>query len=162
MLWTLRRAVVNSVGASPLMPRAGRWALLRLFGVDAAAWNIRERCFFGGSDITLGRGTFVNQGCVFDNLGPIRIGARCAIGMEVMFAASTHEAGTPEQRAGAPAGAPVTVEDGCWIGSRAVLLPGAHVAAGAIVASGSVVRGRLDPHCLYAGVPARKVRALDP
>jgi maltose O-acetyltransferase len=162
VLANLVRAFVNSVGASPLLPRKVRWLLLRAYGLDTRAWNIRERCFFGGPNISIGRGSFVNQGCVFDNLGEIRIGARCAIGMEVLFAASTHRIGPAEMRAGEPFGESIVVEDGCWIGSRSVLLPGTHVSAGTIVAAGSVVRGVLEANSLYAGAPATKVRDLEP
>ncbi len=154
------RALVNSMGAATLFPRKARWLLLRMYGIDAEAWNIREHCFFGGTKISVGRGTLVNRGCVFDNLGSISIGTRCAIGMEVMFATSDHEMGGSDGRAGDPFGRPIVVEDGCWIGSRVVLLPGAVVGRGSIVGAGSVVTGQLDPDSVYVGSPARKIRSL--
>jgi maltose O-acetyltransferase len=158
----LFRAVVNSIGASSLVPRPVRWIMLRAYGIDARAWNIRERCFFGGRNITIGRGSFINQGCVFDNLGAIRIGERCAIGMEVMFAASTHELGSSVRRAGSPRGGDIVIEDGCWIGARVVLLPGTLVEAGSVVAAGAVVTGTVAADSVFGGVPARKLRDLPP
>jgi acetyltransferase-like isoleucine patch superfamily enzyme len=55
----------------------------------------------------------------------------------------------------------VTIGDGCWIGARAVILPGVTVGAGAIVAAGSIVTRSVAPNHLVGGVPARPIRVLD-
>lgn len=154
-----RRAVLALASARGI-PRKARWLLLRAAGVHTDAWNIAPGCQFTGSRVTIGRGTFINGGCVFDSSASITIGERCALGLEVMLLSSSHEIGPADRRAGAMTGAPVTVGDGCWIGSRAVLLPGATVGDGAVIAAGAVVRGDCDPHTLYAGVPAKPLRAL--
>jgi maltose O-acetyltransferase len=160
---TLTRAdllLFNAVQGSRLIPWLLRWALLRAWGVDARTHRINEHCWFGGRDVHIGPGSFVNFGCVFDNLGTITIGSGCDIGMETLFATSTHEIGAPERRAGAVSGQPIVVGDGCWIGARAMILPGTTVGAGCIVAAGAVVRGDCEPNGLYAGIPARRVRDL--
>jgi maltose O-acetyltransferase len=154
--------------ASPLLtisslsgiPRKVRWALLRLSGVSTDAWNIGPGCYFGTSNVVIGRGTFVNRGCVFDGLSQIRIGERCALGMEVMLVTSTHPIATHERRAGDVDGQPLTIGNGCWIGARAVILPGVHVGDGAVIAAGAVVVSDCEPDTIYAGVPARPVRSL--
>ena len=64
----------NALQGTPLIPLLLRWALLRAWGVHAATRRISHGCWFGGRDIHIGPGTFVNFGCVFDNLGPIRAG----------------------------------------------------------------------------------------
>ncbi|RZT87901.1 hypothetical protein EV383_4833 [Pseudonocardia sediminis] len=58
---------------------------------------------------------------------------------------------------------PVRLGDHSLVSSRCVLLPGSVVPDASIVASGAVVTGKLtsEPH-LFAGVPAKPVRALDP
>ena len=50
------------------------------------------------------------------------------------------------------------IEDDVWLGARAVILGGAHVGRGAVVAAGAVVRGEVEPFTVVAGVPARPVR----
>jgi maltose O-acetyltransferase len=158
--WQALLLVFNAVQSSRLVPRALRWALLRGFGVGTASRQVSHGCWFGGRDVEIGRGTFVNFGCVFDNLAPVRIGARCDIGMEAMFVTSTHAAGGPERRAGAVGGKPVAVGDGCWIGARVMVMPGVTVGDGCVLAAGAIVTRDCEPHGLYAGVPAQRVRDL--
>jgi maltose O-acetyltransferase len=161
---TLDRAgllVFNALQGSQLMPRLIRWGMLRLFGVQCATRRISNGCWFGGRDVTVGRRTFVNFGCVFDNLGPIRVGDDCDIGMEVLIATSTHEIGGPSRRAGQVGGRAVVIGDGCWIGARATLLPGVTVGKGCIVGAGAVVTRDCEPNGIYAGNPARRLRDLD-
>lgn len=57
-----------------------------------------------------------------------------------------------------------TVGDGCLIGMGAVLLSGASIGAGSVIAAGAVVKeGMLvKAGCLYAGNPARLVKAVSP
>jgi maltose O-acetyltransferase len=152
----LRRRVL-ALSSWVLWPPKVRWLILRACGLDVT-WNIRESCHFGGRHVAIGRGTYVNRGCVFD--GYVRIGKRCAIGMEAAFISSTHEHGDHTSRAGALKFDPITVGDGCWIGSRATILPGVTIGDGVVVAAGAVVREDCRPDTLYAGVPARAIREL--
>ncbi len=142
------------------LPRTARWALLRLSGMRVATRSIREACYFGGSDVIIGRGTRINRGCFFDTSSPIRIGERCSIGMETMFVTSTHAIADHDRRAGTSTPQPIEIGDGCWIGARATILPGVTVGDGAVIAAGAVVACDCEEDTLYAGVPARAVRKL--
>lgn len=46
----------------------------------------------------------------------------------------------------------------CFIGARAMVLPGLHIGDGAIVAAGAVVTKDVPPRCAVAGNPARVIR----
>lgn len=69
-----------------------------------------------------------------------------------------HVAGISCQLAGSPQ--PITVGDGCWIGARAVILPGVTIGDGCVIAAGAVVSKDCAPNGMYAGVPARRIREL--
>jgi len=56
---------------------------------------------------------------------------------------------------------PVVVGSGSWIGSGAVVLPGARLGEHCVVAANSVVRGEFPPYSVVAGVPAKLVRLHD-
>lgn len=93
--WTeLRRDIVlNRVVASPLMPRRLRWKVLRAYGMDVAKSKISPEVWFGSSRLTIGNGTFINYGCMFNTSAPVAIGRNCDIGMRVTFVTSSHETG---------------------------------------------------------------------
>lgn len=52
----------------------------------------------------------------------------------------------------------VHIKRGAWIASDVTILPGVTIGEGAVVAAGSVVTKDVEPNCIYAGVPAKKIR----
>jgi maltose O-acetyltransferase len=157
----LRRGVINTIAASHLTPAAIRYRLLRAYGVKLdRSVVLRTGFYVDGPNLEIGAGTFINVGCYFDGSAPISIGSDCDIAAEVMFCTSTHALGAPARRAGQPTVAGIVVGDGCWIGTRATLLPGVSVAPGCIVAAGAVLTRDTRPDGLYGGVPAVLIRDL--
>lgn len=51
--------------------------------------------------------------------------------------------------------APVVIEEGVWVGAKAVLLPGVQIGQGAVVGAGAVVTKNVPAETVVAGVPAR-------
>jgi maltose O-acetyltransferase len=158
----IRRWVANHVVGSPLVPYPVRWRLLRLLGMPLEPCALGHGVYFGGFDVRIGAGSGINMGTVLDNLGPIRIGRMVSIGHQAMLLTSSHEHGVEEIAAGRAVGLPIVIEDGAWIGARAIILPGVTVGAGATVAAGAVVTKDCLPGGIYAGVPARLVRQRVP
>ena len=56
-----------------------------------------------------------------------------------------------------PAGDTV-IGDGCWIGSRAMIMQGVKLGEGAVVATGAVVTQDVPPYAIVAGVPAKVMK----
>ncbi len=52
----------------------------------------------------------------------------------------------------------IVIGAGAWIGANSIILDGAEIGEGCVVAAGSVVTGRLPPWSMVGGVPARKIR----
>lgn len=52
----------------------------------------------------------------------------------------------------------VTLEPHVWIGRRAILCAGAHIGAGAVVGTGSLVAKPVPGACIVGGNPARIIR----
>jgi acetyltransferase-like isoleucine patch superfamily enzyme len=57
-----------------------------------------------------------------------------------------------------PVNSAVRIGAGSWLGTGAVILPGAMIGRNVVVAAGSVVRGTVPDNCVVAGVPAKIVR----
>ena len=133
------------------------------------------------ADVTLSAGMVPNQEMMTDPV--VIIGDRCLIGrgsaivghyridigddvftgMNVYITDQNHGYEDPDTPIGIqdPQDDPVVIGDGSWIGSGAVVLPGARIGKQCVVAANSVVRGTFPSHSVIAGVPAKVVRAYD-
>jgi acetyltransferase-like isoleucine patch superfamily enzyme len=100
---------------------------------------------------------FTVRGCVLDCRGPLTIHPDTMWGYGVKVLTMSHDTSQGPGRIGVITERGVTVDEGAWIGSYA-LLCGCHIGAGAVVAAGTVVRGQdVAPGVMVAGNPARVV-----
>lgn len=126
--------------------------------------RIRNKCFFDKvRNVKLADGCFVNRGCQF-HTGPfdgkITIGENVRLAMNVTMVCVSHKIGDHDLRAGETEYLDINIGKGSWICANVLILPGVTIGDGVIVAAGAVVTSDLEHDCLYAGVPARKIRQL--
>jgi acetyltransferase-like isoleucine patch superfamily enzyme len=117
----------------------------------------------GAGQVMIGADCAINSGTVIYTGNGVRIGDAVLIAANCTLAPTNHafadpsrrirDQGFQESRGG------IVIEDDVWLGANVVLLDGAVVGTGSIVAAGSVVRGRLEPHSIYAGSPAKRLGA---
>jgi maltose O-acetyltransferase len=159
-----RRWFINHVVMREIMPWRVRTQVLRLLGMDLGPGaGFSSDCWVGGVDIVMGERSGTNIGCTFDNLGPIRIGRDVSIGHQVMLLTSHHDVRLGDDRPmGAVAGRGITIHDGVWIGARATIMPGVTIGESCVIGAGAVVTKDCEPGGMYLGVPARRVRDLQP
>ncbi len=115
----------------------------------------------GSGDVVIGEHVMINSGCVIYTGNGILIGNNVAVAANCTFAPVNHEYTDKdrlirEQGFRASKGG-IVIEDDVWIGANCVLLDGAHVSRGCVIAAGSLVRGQLEPYTVYAGNPLRTV-----
>ncbi|MEV0095514.1 acyltransferase [Streptomyces sp. NPDC050738] len=110
-----------------------------------------------GDGVVLGRGSHV----IADT--KITIGADTYCGPYVYITSTNHSYDDPHEPVGKqwPRMEPVEIGPGCWLGTGAVILPGARLGRNVVVAAGAVVRGEVPDHSVVAGAPARVVRSWD-
>lgn len=118
------------------------------------------RCDYG-FNIAIGARTFVNYDTVLLDCNRITIGADVQIGPGVHIYTATHPLDLATRVSGVEAAHAVTIEDGVWLGGRAVVCPGVTIGAGTVVGAGSIVVRDLPRGVLAVGNPCRVVRRLE-
>jgi maltose O-acetyltransferase len=112
------------------------------------------------SRLTIGNNCFFTTPLHIDLNSEVVIGNHVTIGHDVAIVTSAHHVGGPDRRCGRQVPEPIRIGDGCWIGARALLLPGIALGDGCIVAAGAVVTTDVEPNTTVGGVPARLIRRL--
>ncbi len=113
-----------------------------------------------GEGLVIGNNTGIAQGAFIQVRGKVVIGNDVIFGPNVSIFSETHNFDDPnipvhlqgETRKG------VTIEDGAWIGTRAVILDGITVGRNSIVAAGAVVTKDVPPGAIVGGVPAKVLK----
>jgi acetyltransferase-like isoleucine patch superfamily enzyme len=116
--------------------------------------------------IVIGDHVTLNEWVYVDGFGGVQIGDGVRIAHRVTILSSDHRYKNNQQpiyQQGIVASRTV-IEDDVWIGCSAVILPGVHIARGAVVAAGAVVSSDVAPYMIVAGVPAKPIgrRGDDP
>ena len=139
--------------------------LIAMFYTDA---RIRKKYLYE-LGVDMGEGTLSNIGLtVIPNSNPIcvHIGKNVSIAPYVTFVCSSHanngkainEIEYVKKKLSKDGD--IIVEDEVWIGANVTILPGVRIGNLSVIGAGSVVTQNTDPHSVYAGVPARKIRDL--
>ncbi|MFS2152575.1 acyltransferase [Rhizobium sp. Rhizsp42] len=116
----------------------------------------------GLGDLFVGAGSYINSGCVLYTGNGITIGEGVLVAANCTFCPTNHEFGSvdvPIRNQGfQPSRGGIVIEDDVWIGANCVILDGAHVGKGAVIAAGSVIRGKVAGMAVYGGQPLRLLK----
>lgn len=136
--WTIRKCIYQLTGL-----RIGKGSRICMRTRVMEPWNI-----------VIGRNSIVNESCILDGRGGLRIGDNCSVSTESILYTASHSTNSEkfqyyEQE--------TELGNGVWIGARSVILPGAMIGDGTVIGACSVVgEGAYDGYSIYAGIPARK------
>ena len=104
--------------------------------------------------------------------GDVRIGAHCLFAMHAFVTSTSHRFrdrpewlirdqdayfGRHPDEAVDPPSRRVQIEDDCWFGWCAAVLPGVYIGRGAIIGANCVVTSDVGPYEIHGGAPNRKV-----
>jgi acetyltransferase-like isoleucine patch superfamily enzyme len=111
--------------------------------------------------VIIGADCAINSGVVIYTGNGVTIADAVAIAANCTLAPTNHEFADRErhirlQGFRASKGG-IVIEEDVWLGSNVVVLDGAIIRRGAVIAAGSVVRGEVAAYEVYAGVPARRI-----
>jgi len=138
-----------------------RWAGAKL-GKNV---RINSSAVFSGTDgFVVGDDVWFGAGDVISPVAPasITIGSHVDFGPGGMIVTGSHEVDLEGVHIGGKGRRQfVVIGNGCWLGARALILPGVTLAEKTLVAAGAVVTKSVDVPCsLVAGVPAEIKKRL--
>ncbi|MEE1091826.1 MAG: WcaF family extracellular polysaccharide biosynthesis acetyltransferase [Prevotella sp.] len=105
--------------------------------------------------LVVGDNCWLGEHCWIDNLDCVTIGSNVCVSQGAMLLTGNHDYNIynmPYRNA------PIVIEDGAWVGARAVVCPGVTVHSNAVLSVGSVATRDLEENAIYQGVPAQKIR----
>jgi acetyltransferase-like isoleucine patch superfamily enzyme len=114
------------------------------------------------SHITVGRRSLIGEGCILRGQGGITIGDDVYLGTLVQILAVNHvfyDTTRPISMQGITAQG-ISIGDGSWIGSGAIILDGVRIGRNVVVGAGAVVTRDVPDYCIAVGNPARVIRNL--
>ncbi len=114
------------------------------------------------SGISIGARALVGEGCILRGQGGISIGDDVYLGTLVQILAVNHifaDTSRPISQQGITAEG-VSIADGAWIGSGALILDGVTIGRNSVVGAGAVVTKDVPDYSVAVGNPARVVRDL--
>lgn len=143
-----------------------RAQLYRVAGLEVGAGTlILGPLYLGGNEgathrLHIGARCMLNTPLFIDLNDHVRMGDGVNIGHHTTLITSTHLIGASVRRAGLLTTAPITIEDGAWLGARVTVLPGVTIGRGAVIGAGALVTKDIPPNVLAGGVPARVIKPL--
>lgn len=152
--------VVNKALGASTVPRPLRWRGMRAIGMQVERSTVNQSVYFGTRRITIGRGAQIARESYFDGAAAIVVEEYASIGPRSVLITGAHEIGGPQNRVGPLAPRPIVIGAGSWLGAQVLVLPGITIGPGCVIGAGSVVTRDCEPHGIYVGCPAVRVREL--
>ena len=131
-------------------------AILKLYGAKIGK-NVRIKPFiyiYYPWKLTIGDNSWLAE-CRIENLDEVIIGSNVCISQQAMLLTGNHDYKKVNFDLITK---PITLEDGAWIGAKAIVCPGVTVASHAVLTVGSVATKNLDAYGIYQGNPAIRVK----
>lgn len=113
-----------------------------------------------GKGFKIGNNCGIGEYCFFGAAGGIEIGNDVIMGQNVRFHSENHNYSdvTIPIRMQGVTNKGIKIGNDCWIGAGAVLLDGAELGDGCVVAANSVVSKKFSKNSVIAGTPAKVIK----
>ncbi|TRZ53088.1 MAG: colanic acid biosynthesis acetyltransferase WcaF [Dehalococcoidia bacterium] len=151
VLWYLVNVVF--FGLPIPWPAAIKPSLLRMFGACAGKGvvikprvNIKYPWF-----IKIGANVWIGEGVWIDNIADVKIGDNVCISQGAYLCTGNHDW---SKQAFDLIAKPILIEDGVWVGAKAIICPGVRLKSYSVITAGSVMTKNAEPYMVYQGNPA--------
>ena len=154
-LWHYTNAIIFKSGLFPLYGL--KTFLLRAFGAEIGKGvyikpfvNIKYPWF-----LKIGDFVWIGENVWIDNLAKITIGNNVCLSQGSMLLTGNHNYKKPGFDLSIKS---IIIEDGTWIGAKAIVCPGVTCKNHSILTVGSVALKDLEPYSVNTGNPAEKIK----
>ena len=103
--------------------------------------------------LSIGRNTWIGENVWLDNVAFISIGNNVCISQGAVLITGNHNY---KKASFDLILAAIHIEDGVWVGAKAIVCPGTVCASHAVISAGAVVSGNIEAFTIYKGNPAQK------
>jgi maltose O-acetyltransferase len=134
------------------------YSLFDLIGPDANVHPNLDVTY--GRHVSAGERLTIGPGCSLLDSARITFGDRVVLSAGVLIQTETRPLQAQSRAEGILRARPVEIGDDCWIGSRAVIMPGVTIGAGTVIGPGAVVTRDVEGGVLAAGNPCQVIKKL--
>ncbi len=131
--------------------------LLRAFGAKIGKRfqckppvNIKSPWF-----LDLGDDVWFGERCWIDSLAMVKMGNNVCLSQGVYLCCGNHDWTSPTFMMYVRE---ITIEDGVWIGTHAIVMGGVTLASHSVIGAASLVSKSTEPYGVYSGNPAQRVK----
>ena len=139
------------------IPSSIKVKILKLFGAKMGQGvvikpnvNIKYPWF-----LSIGDYSWIGESAWIDNLAAVSIGKNCILSQGAYLLTGSHDYTLQTFDLIIK---PITLEDGAWVGAKAIVCPGVTLKTHSILSVGSIATKDLDAYGIYQGNPAIKKR----
>lgn len=153
-LWYKFNAVLLK---GPIPGSSWRRGLLKLFGAKIGIGVVIKPCvnIKYPWNLEIGDYSWIGEKAWIDNLGKVNIGKHCCISQGALLLCGNHnyKKETFDLMVG-----DITLEDGVWIGARAIVTGNTICLNHSVLTAGSIASKTMESYGIYSGNPAVKIK----
>lgn len=154
-LWFITNALIVRASWNPFI--GIKTHLLRMFGAKIGkGFVIKNNVTIKSPwNLIVGDYCWIGENVWIDNLDKVIIGNNVCISQGALLITGNHD----YSKSFFPLRcAPITVEDGAWIGANTTVTAGVTIAKNSVLTVGSIVTQDTEPNMIYKGNPATSIR----
>ena len=155
LCWYVFNAVVFNSHA--LLPYSVKAELLRWFGAEVGKGlvikphvNIKYPW-----KLKVGNHSWIGEGVWIDNLDHVSIGSNVCLSQGALILSGNHDYTISSFDLIIK---PIVIEDGAWVGAKAIITQGTVLGSHSVLVAGSVASADLLAYGIYRGNPAQKIK----
>lgn len=155
VLWYFVNAIIVRPSWNPFM--GFKIILLKLFGAKIGQGLVIKNnvTIKYPWKLTIGDNVWLGEDCWIDNLDYVNIGNNVCISQGVLLITGNHDYSKidfPYRNA------PIKIEDGAWVGAKAVVAPGVKIRSHSVLTLGTVMTKDTAPYGIYQGNPGEMIK----